>query len=101
MIYHITYVEDWEQALSKGYYEASSLKTEGFIHCSLDKQVQGVLKRYYAGKANLLKLVIDTDKLESECRFELAPSVNEVFPHVYGSIHLNAVIEVEHLDEHE
>jgi uncharacterized protein (DUF952 family) len=94
IIYHITSAEEWKTALFEGMYEAASLKTEGFIHCSTDKQVQGVLDRYFQGKTNLLKLVIDTDKLENELKFELAPSVNQEFPHVYGAINLDAVIGV-------
>jgi uncharacterized protein (DUF952 family) len=94
IIYHITTAEEWKQALFNGFYEASSLKTEGFIHCSREGQVKGVLERYFKDQTNLLKLVIDTDKLTDELRFELAPSVNEEFPHVYGPINLDAVIGV-------
>jgi uncharacterized protein (DUF952 family) len=94
IIYHITTQQDWNQANIDGYYEAPSLKDEGFIHCSIDEQVNGVLQRYFSGKENLIKLVIDTDKLENELKFEIAPSVNEEFPHVYGIINFDAVIGV-------
>ena len=94
-IYHITSMPEWEKALEKGYYEAPSLYTEGFIHCSEAEQVKGVLERYYAGKNNLLKLVIDTEKLSAPLKYELAPSVNENFPHIYGRINLDAVLQVE------
>ncbi len=101
IIYHITYATDWELGLTQGFYTAPSLQAEGFIHCSLDNQVQGVLERYYAGETNLVKLVIDTDKLDHQPKFELAPSVNEDFPHIYGPINLNAVTEAVHLDKGE
>jgi uncharacterized protein (DUF952 family) len=94
IIYHITSAEEWKQALFNGFYEAASLKSEGFIHCSTESQVSGVLDRYFAGKENLLKLVIDTDKLTDELKFERSPSINEDFPHVYGPINLDAVIGV-------
>ena len=94
IIYHITSIEKWEHAKQKGFYEAPSLHTEGFIHCSDAEQVQGVLERYYAGKTELLKLVIDTEKLSAPLKYELAPSVNENFPHVYGAINLEAVVNV-------
>ncbi len=97
IIYHITTLSDWQAAISQGYYEADSLSIEGFIHCSTANQVQGVLERYFTGKTNLVKLVIDTQQLENQLKYELAPSVNEEFPHVFGSINLNAVIEVIHL----
>jgi uncharacterized protein (DUF952 family) len=94
IIYHITTAEEWKQALLNGFYEALSLKTEGFIHCSAEKQVKGVLERYFKGETGLLKLVIDTDKITAELKFELAPSVNEEFPHIYGPLNLDAVIGV-------
>jgi uncharacterized protein (DUF952 family) len=92
IIYHITTQTAWQQAQELGYYAAESLATEGFIHLSTEAQVQGVLERYYVGQTGLVKLVVDTDKLVNELKFELAPSVNEEFPHVYGTINLDAVI---------
>lgn len=95
LIYHITDSQEWERAQSKGQYEAASLKDEGFIHCSEEQQVAGVLERYFEGKNNLVKLHIDTDKLTSQLVYEWSPSVAETFPHVYGPININAVIEVQ------
>jgi len=96
-IYHITTKQDWNAAKEKGFYTASSLETEGFIHCSEQQQIKGVLERYYQGKTNLLNLAIDPQKLRSELKYELAPSVNENFPHVYGPINLDAVVNVEEI----
>ena len=78
----------------KGFYEAPSLDIEGFIHCSTEHQIPGVLERYYKGKTNLVKLIIDTTKLKYKLVYELAPSVNQEFPHIYGPINLDAVIEI-------
>jgi uncharacterized protein (DUF952 family) len=97
-IYHVTSKNEWELALEKGYYEAPSLASEGFIHCSTEGQVAGVLERYYAGQTGLLKLVIDPLKLEHPLKYELAPSVNEEFPHVFGPINLDAVVMVEEIN---
>ena len=94
MIYHVVNISNWEKALELGYYEAPSLATEGFIHCSKKEQVEGVINRYYAGHTDLLILYIDEGKLEAVHIFELAPSVNEEFPHVYGRINLDAVVDV-------
>lgn len=94
IIYHVTSKAEWQQALLRGYYEAPSLHTEGFIHCSTEAQVAGVLDRYFQGRTDLLKLVLETNKLKPELKFELAPSVNEEFPHVFGPINLEAVVGV-------
>lgn len=97
-IYHVTTQAEWQEAQSKGFYEAASLKEEGFIHCSEANQVAGVLERYFAGKMNLVKLVIDTDKLTSRYIQEWSPSTRDTFPHIYGTININAVIGVEEIN---
>jgi uncharacterized protein (DUF952 family) len=94
IIYHVTTATDWNAAKQKGYYEHPSLKDEGFIHCSQDHQVAGVLERYFAGQKDLVKLVIDTDKLTSKFVFDWSPSLADTFPHVYGPINTDAVIDV-------
>ncbi|GAB4093094.1 DUF952 domain-containing protein [Flaviaesturariibacter terrae] len=99
MIYHVTTAAEWAAAQAKGYYEAASLPIEGFIHASADeRQVQGVLQRYFAGQSNLVKLTIDPARLQHELRWELAPSVNEEFPHIYGPLNVDAVVAVQPLD---
>lgn len=93
-IYHITTKSAWENALENGQYEAETLAEEGFMHCSTEDQVAGVLARYYIGHKGLVKLKIDKEKVERPLIFELAGSINEVFPHIHGALNLNAVVEV-------
>ena len=45
IIYHVAFADAWETAKQTGAYEHPSLKDEGFIHCSQDHQVAGVLER--------------------------------------------------------
>ena len=96
-IYHITQASEWEKALQTGYYEAPSLKEEGFIHCSEAYQVLDTFNRYFAGQTNLVKLFIDTDKLNSQYVQEWSSGAQDTFPHIYGSINLDAVVAVEPL----
>lgn len=98
MIYHVVTKTNWEQALVQGWYAADSLATEGFIHTSKHEQVAGVLERYYAGQTDLLLLHIDETKLTAPLKYELAPSVNEEFPHIYGRLNLDAVVAVANLN---
>lgn len=95
MIYHVTTRQEWEAAQQSGLYEAPSLALEGFIHCSEASQVEGVLQRYFTGKTDLVKLTINTEKLTARLQYDLAPSINEEFPHVYGPINTNAIVKVE------
>ena len=97
IIYHLTTEEEWQQAKEKGHYESASLAEEGFIHCSEERQIPGVLERYFLGKKHLIKLVIETDRLTSPLYFDWSPSIEDTFPHVYGPINLDAVLKTEKL----
>lgn len=94
LIYHITTREKWARAKTSGQYEADTLPTEGYMHCSTEDQVAGVLDRYFKGQTNLVKLTIDRAKVERPLVFELAGSINELFPHIHGPLNLDAVVAV-------
>lgn len=94
MIYHVVTNQRWQAALTLGFYEADSLATEGFIHASMEEQVKGVLERYYQNQRGLLLLHIEETKLLAELRYEMARSVNQVFPHIYGRLNIDAVIQI-------
>jgi uncharacterized protein (DUF952 family) len=97
MIYHVVTQANWQNALQLGFYEAESLAEEGFIHTSKAEQVTGVLERYYQNQPNLFLLHIDEQKLTAPLKYELAPSVNEEFPHIFGPLNLDAIVKVEPL----
>ncbi len=93
MIYHVVTNENWQKALAQGFYEHASLKAEGFIHASKEDQVKGVLERYYKHVNDLLLLHIDETKLTAPLKYELAPSINQEFPHIYGPLNIDAVVK--------
>ena len=95
MIFHVCAKESWKTAQEQGFYQADSLLSEGFMHCSTVEQVPGVLTRYYKDVPNLMLLHIEESKLTAPLKYELAPSVNEEFPHIFGQLNLDAVIKVE------
>ncbi len=95
IIYHLTTEPEWLEAQKKGHYDTASLAEEGFIHCSEERQIPGVLERYFKGKKRLVKLVIETDRLTSPLYYDWSPSIEDTFPHIYGPINLDAVQSVE------
>ncbi|MFN8243475.1 MAG: DUF952 domain-containing protein [Ferruginibacter sp.] len=97
MIYHVVNKADWQAAEKDGEYRAASLASEGFIHTSKKEQVAGVLDRYYKGQTGLLLLHIDESRLRAPLKYEMAPSVNEEFPHIYGPLNTDAVLLAEEL----
>lgn len=105
LIYHITYREDWKRAQSQRFYRAPSLDTEGFIHCSKKNQVAATAQRFFKGQKDLVVLCIDTKSLASEIKMELpshptaSPVGPEVFPHVYGVINVDSILEVKSIED--
>jgi len=94
VIYHIVLPERWNPLDPEMDYEAESLVTEGFIHCSFIDQLDAVLQRYYKDAEKVLILSIDPAKLSS--RLVEEPSTdNEIYPHIYGAINRDAILAVE------
>lgn len=91
MICHITTSAHWQKAIKRGFYETDSLQSEGFIHCCKKEQVDSVIKRYYSEIKHLMIIDINEARLSSDIVYELSPAVDEMFPHVYGVINLDAV----------
>jgi uncharacterized protein (DUF952 family) len=108
MILHITTPNEWSKAQLDGGYTAPSLQSDGFIHCSTIKQTVDTANIFFKGQYGLILLCIDESKLNSECKYESPvgggqhdPGVGNLFPHVYGSINLSAIIKVVDFPVHE
>ncbi len=92
-IYHITSRDAWSAATEAGSYTAPSLDTEGFIHCSLARQVERSLNKFYTDREEVILLKIDPELLTGNLLYE--PADNDSFPHIYGPINTESVIAVE------
>jgi uncharacterized protein (DUF952 family) len=96
LIYHIVLPEVWEKLKGEKFYDADSLETEGFIHCSFAGQVETVLQRYYKDAEKVLILEIEPQRLTSKLVNE--PSTGgEIYPHIYGEINAEAIIGVKEI----
>ena len=91
-LFHITTHEAWAQAQAAGEYRAASLATEGFIHLSGERQWLRTANRFFRGQHGLVLLAIRADRLRAEVRYERADG--DEFPHLYGPLGLDAVVEV-------
>jgi glutathione S-transferase len=91
-IYHLVLPSAWQLRPDESFH-APSLEQEGFIHCSFADQVTRSANRFYADAAELLLLTIDTTRLTSPLREEVA-SNGQLFPHIYGPINRDAVTAV-------
>lgn len=98
-VHHLALERDWRQALATGEYRRStldrSLDDVGFVHCSTDDQVDDTADRFYADVAEpLVLLTIDPSRLDAPVVYEPGGDDGELFPHVYGPIPAEAVVEV-------
>lgn len=94
MIFHIAQEVDWQAAKNLGKYQASSLTTEGFIHCSDQHQVLEVAHRLFQNRKDLVLLEINPQLLDMEVRYENCEGGEEQYPHIYGAIPLDAVLNI-------
>jgi uncharacterized protein (DUF952 family) len=97
-IYHIAAAADWEQAQCDGRYTTSTrgltLAEQGYIHASTAEQVPIVASAFYRDVPDLLLLVIDTERVGPEIRYEPVPGQDLPYPHIYGPLNTDAVVEV-------
>ena len=116
LIFHIGDFHDWVEAKANGEYRMSTrghkLADVGFIHASTAEQVESVANAVFRGARGLILLVIDPARVTSEIRYEPAmvenpqarrvvseakterqETVTAYFPHIYGPLNVNAVIE--------
>ncbi len=96
-LFHLALVSDWEEALKQGVYRVSTrgltLAEVGFIHLSWQEQVQDTYERFYSGGVDVLRLRIDPKRIRSPLRADVVPT-GMLFPHLYGPLSLDSVVEV-------
>jgi uncharacterized protein (DUF952 family) len=93
-IYHIVTLTQWELQKNEQIYIHPSLAAEGFIHASTAEQLQATIQRYYANEKSVIVLKIEVAKLKNTLKYELAPSTNQLFPHIFGVLNMDAVVEL-------
>ncbi|MBB6430224.1 DUF952 domain-containing protein [Algisphaera agarilytica] len=94
IILHITQEQAWSDVQAEGRYETPSLHSQGFIHCSTNEQVLEVANVLFKDQAGLVLLCIDRGKIVPEVRYENCEGGDRLFPHIYGPLNLDAVLDV-------
>jgi len=95
VIYKICPEELWRAAQAAGSFEGAPVDlADGYIHFSTGAQVRETAARHFAGQAGLLLLAVDAAALGAELRWERSRA-GDLFPHLYGTLPLNAVRRVE------
>jgi len=91
-VFHLTARSAYAATSDGGAYEAPSLASEGFIHCSTRAQIVRTAERFFRGQSGLVILCLDAQKLGPALEYE--PADGELFPHVYGAIPVDAIVAV-------
>jgi uncharacterized protein (DUF952 family) len=94
MIYHILKAQEWELARSQSVYIPVTFGQDGFIHMCTQGQFEGVVNRYFLGQGDLVALCLAPEDLVAALRYENLEGGEELFPHLYGSLNLDAVRDV-------
>ncbi|MEY3906752.1 MAG: hypothetical protein RIR59_1575 [Pseudomonadota bacterium] len=92
--FKILTADQWAQFQADGVFHGAPVDlADGYIHLSAADQLQGTLDKHFAGMDNLTIATIDLDRLGDAVRWEVSRG-GALFPHVYASLPLNAVLAV-------
>lgn len=91
--YHITSSAEWQDAQILGEYQPKGFAQEQFIHLSYSHQLLTVANRFYAGQNGLVILMLDSSRIKDGLIEENLEGGIELYPHFYGVLPINAVIE--------
>ncbi len=93
MLYHLASRDRWEAAAADGYTPVEFAR-EGFVHLSAAHQVRRTAQRFYAGRDDLVLLVLDGARLEHLMWEAGSHGEGSRFPHHYGPLTRDAVVDV-------
>lgn len=94
-LYRLVRAPEWKDAAANGYFDgADHDKRDGFVHLSTAEQVEGTADRFFTGMNDVLLLKLDRDRLNGDLRMEES-SGGDLYPHLYGAIPLEAVLEAD------
>ncbi len=96
-IYKIATREQWDEAEAKQVFLGAPVDFEdGYIHFSTAAQVAETAARYFAGRDDLVLVAVDAAALGEALKYEPSRG-GDLFPHLYGTLPLEAVRSAEAL----
>ena len=96
-IYKITPKALWQAAEAEGRFTGAPVdEADGFIHFSTAAQVKETAAKHFVGQDDLLLVAVDEVALGAALRYEVSRG-GALFPHLYASLPLSAVMWVKPL----
>ena len=97
--YKILTAGQWRGWQAAGVFEGAPIDLEdGYIHLSAAEQVAETHEKHFAGLHDLMLVEVDLDALGDAVRWEPSRG-GQLFPHVYGTIPLDAVRDARSIEE--
>jgi uncharacterized protein (DUF952 family) len=92
-IYKLCSEDDWAACQREGQLPWAAIDfRDGFVHLSAAHQLQETAAKHFRGKEGLVLLEVDPERLpEGLLRWEVSRG-DELFPHLYGDLLLEAVV---------
>ncbi|WP_059174069.1 DUF952 domain-containing protein [Bacillus sp. FJAT-27445] len=94
IILHCLKKSVWERVKMNPYYGQESIEACGFIHCSSVENFWRVAPNFKRIVEPLVLLLIDSRKVEPITKWEDHDHCGREYPHIYGELNLNSVVEV-------
>lgn len=93
LIFHITTEEEFQNHKEGGEYHPESIDTDGYIHCSKGSQIEEAANRLFPDADQIVLLIIDIPTLSADVKYEADEETGEKFPHIYGPLNTNAIMD--------
>jgi uncharacterized protein (DUF952 family) len=94
LILHCLPKRKWDLLKNKKEWGEEELAKDGFIHCSTVEYFWRVAPNFLDTLEPLVIICIDESKLTSDVRYEDGDSCGRAYPHIYGKVNNDAVIQV-------
>lgn len=97
-LFHITFNEDWQKAVSEGKYTPVEYLSEGFVFACYQEQLTDIANFLFREYKKLLVLEIDPGLLGCEVREVPSVGGNQRVPQIHGPIPVAAVVRTFYLE---
>lgn len=92
MVHKICTENEWQQLQENGrFFGSPDDLRDGFIHFSASDQVARTAAKFFAGRSDLVLIVVNPARLGSALRWEASAS-GALYPHLYAALPLDAVV---------
>ena len=93
-LYKVCTETAYAEAAAQGCFQGSADDIrDGFIHLSAAHQLEGTLRKHFAGRSGLILLAVDPVRLGNALKWEVSRD-GALFPHLYAPLDLAAVLSV-------